>query len=129
MKILKRPSISFVETTWLFYRRVDTPTAGLAFDLDSTDKPILRTEESERSYARAVAGVGTEYLPPVRRTHTNKVRDYGTGVCACGSHVSFGWGDSTCVSCGAEYNSAGQRLAPRHQWGEETGEHPCEVVQ
>jgi hypothetical protein len=30
---------------------------------------------------------------------------------------------NTCISCGADYNSSGQRLAPRHMWGEETGEH------
>lgn len=29
---------------------------------------------------------------------------------------------NACEVCGTEYNSAGQRLAPREQWGEETGE-------
>jgi hypothetical protein len=29
---------------------------------------------------------------------------------------------NTCPDCGADYNSGGQRLAPRSQWGEETGE-------
>lgn len=29
----------------------------------------------------------------------------------------------TCEHCEADYNFAGQRLAPRSQWGEETGEH------
>jgi hypothetical protein len=28
----------------------------------------------------------------------------------------------TCDSCGADYNQSGHRLAPRSQWGEETGE-------
>lgn len=30
---------------------------------------------------------------------------------------------NTCELCGADFNFAGQRLAPREQWGEETGEH------
>lgn len=30
---------------------------------------------------------------------------------------------NTCEHCEADYNFAGQRLAPRSQWGEETGEH------
>ena len=30
---------------------------------------------------------------------------------------------TTCDHCGADYNSSGQLLAPRAQWGEETGEH------
>ena len=34
---------------------------------------------------------------------------------------------NTCRSCGADYNSSGQLLAPRHMWGEETGEHCTEI--
>ena len=30
---------------------------------------------------------------------------------------------TTCDHCGTDYNSSGQRLAPRADWGEETGEH------
>lgn len=43
--------------------------------------------------------------------------------CDCGSLLSWSPGyDETCDKCGTEYNSSGQMLAPRHQWGEETGE-------
>lgn len=47
--------------------------------------------------------------------------------CDCGAVLEV-WragGDVDC-SCGREYNSSGQLLAPREQWGEETGEHPSE---
>ena len=30
---------------------------------------------------------------------------------------------TTCDRCEADYNGSGVRLAPRAQWGEETGEH------
>lgn len=30
---------------------------------------------------------------------------------------------NTCPTCDADFNMNGQRLAPRSQWGEETGEH------
>lgn len=30
---------------------------------------------------------------------------------------------NTCDHCGADYNFNGDMLAPRSQWGEETGEH------
>jgi hypothetical protein len=41
---------------------------------------------------------------------------------ACGREVLLydSWAN-TC-DCGAEYNGFGQRLAPRSQWGDETGE-------
>ena len=43
--------------------------------------------------------------------------------CYCGSSVSLdSWWANTCQNCGTEYNGAGQRLAPRSHWGEETGE-------
>jgi hypothetical protein len=42
--------------------------------------------------------------------------------CDCGDKVWCPEFTQTC-SCGADYNMSGQRLAPRDQWGEETGEH------
>jgi hypothetical protein len=42
----------------------------------------------------------------------------------CGATVTIdnGWANA-CERCGTEYNGAGQMLAPRRFWGEETGEH------
>ena len=44
--------------------------------------------------------------------------------CHCGAILySNGPGrDIECDKCGDNFNSAGQQLAPRSQWGEETGE-------
>jgi hypothetical protein len=41
----------------------------------------------------------------------------------CHTHVALwdSWA-TECHGCGTEYNGSGQRLAPREQWGEETGE-------
>ena len=44
------------------------------------------------------------------------------GKCSCGKRVILANFTNTC-SCGADYNSSGQALACRSQWGEETGEH------
>ena len=41
----------------------------------------------------------------------------------CGSEVVCEDFTNTCDHCGADYNFNGDRLAPRSQWGEETGEH------
>ena len=41
----------------------------------------------------------------------------------CGTWLELGNFTNTCASCGADYNSNGSLLAPRHMWGEETGEH------
>lgn len=40
----------------------------------------------------------------------------------CGEQVYLQDGFSNMCTCGADYNGFGQRLAPRSQWGWETGE-------
>lgn len=40
----------------------------------------------------------------------------------CGVELVCDAFTNTCDHCGADYNFAGQLLAPRSQWGEETGE-------
>lgn len=45
-----------------------------------------------------------------------------TITCACGVRVECRAFTNTCHNCGADYNSCGSRLAPRSQWGEDTGE-------
>ena len=45
------------------------------------------------------------------------------GECNCGTEVTLSAFTNTCRGCGADYNWSDQRLAPRSQWGEETGEH------
>jgi len=46
----------------------------------------------------------------------------------CGEICDCSGFTNTCPSCGADYNWAGQRLAPREQWGEETGESLSDIL-
>lgn len=48
-------------------------------------------------------------------------------TCACGRKVECAGFTNTC-ECGADYNWLGHRLAPRSQWGEETGETAAEIL-
>lgn len=43
-------------------------------------------------------------------------------ICQCGEKVWCDGFTNVCEKCGRDYNWAGQLLAPRCQWGEETGE-------
>lgn len=49
-----------------------------------------------------------------------------TEIICCGVKLIRGSGyfptDYMCPKCGLEYNSSGSKLAPRSQWGEDTGE-------
>ena len=48
--------------------------------------------------------------------------------CDCGEKLECPDFTNTCDKCGADYNSGGQRLAPRAQWGEETGESLADIL-
>jgi hypothetical protein len=48
-------------------------------------------------------------------------------TCACGRELWCEGFTTTCV-CGRDYNWAGQALAPRYCWGEETGETASDIL-
>lgn len=56
-----------------------------------------------------------------------EARKRKTITCHCGNEVYCGGFTNTC-DCGADYNMSGQRLAPRSQWGEETGETADDIL-
>lgn len=50
------------------------------------------------------------------------------GACnACNRPVTLSGFTNTC-ECGLDYNMSGQQLAPREQWGEETGESADDIL-
>lgn len=53
--------------------------------------------------------------------YVSKQSAYVTVKCDCGEELDCHNFTNTCT-CGLDYNSSGQQLAPREQWGEETGE-------
>ena len=49
--------------------------------------------------------------------------------CDCrGATVELAGFTNTCTRCGRDYDSGGSLLAPREQWGEETGESLAEIL-
>ena len=70
----------------------------------------------------------------IRRERVYRPRNYGyygymapVIKCTCGEEVVCGFFTNTC-ECGRDYNAFGQLLAPRSQWGEETGEHLSDIL-
>jgi hypothetical protein len=52
----------------------------------------------------------------------------GSGICACGRKVWLYDTDCNQCECGVEYFSNGDPMAPREQWGEETGETLSDIM-
>ena len=48
--------------------------------------------------------------------------------CDCGEIVFLDGFTNTCI-CGRDFNSFGQLLAPREQWGEDTEECISDIIQ
>ena len=62
------------------------------------------------------------------QTITNEWRTPAVGECnRCGKEVELHGFTNTC-ECGVDYNMSGQELAPRSQWGEETGESVSDIL-
>lgn len=59
---------------------------------------------------------------------TGRKVEAAIGKCRCGSRVELEHFTNSCDGCGTDYNSGGQELCAREQWGEETGEHWSECV-
>lgn len=48
--------------------------------------------------------------------------------CPCGTVVTCTGFTNTCTNCNRDFNTSGQELAPREQWGDETGESVAEIL-
>jgi hypothetical protein len=48
--------------------------------------------------------------------------------CHCGNEVHCESFTNECYKCHRDYSSSGQLLAPRSQWGEETGESAADIL-
>jgi hypothetical protein len=121
MKIIQvRERVETVDFT-LFFESKTTRGFGFAFacEENGTLKPF-ENDAQPKSYERVTSG--DEFKTPVVRIHRHAYTIPAVGLCGCGRKVELEHFTNTC-ECGIDYNFAGQQLAPRSQWGEETGEH------
>lgn len=125
MKIIKQREHVVREVRELCFWHIEFSRgrSGFAFEVDHNDEPILPTETLRASYQDCVDHPERYHVPEIRTRQERHV-EFAEGECdVCQSTVLLqsGW-SNTCEGCGTEYNGGGQRLAPRSQWGEETGE-------
>lgn len=129
MRIVKRAWTE--ETTWRerSFLWNDGTTAGFGFPCNEqgeVDQGELN--EAARANLRSCLDGTYDVIDEGVKVYTQSYRHPSVGKCSCGSTVELGRFTNTCDGCGADYNSAGQRLADRRFWGEETGEQACDVL-
>lgn len=104
---------------------------GFAFDSDEHGTVNIEAlnPDARASWDACIAGRMGDREIVDRGVHTwqQVIWHPAEGRCTCGRLVTLDRGDTSC-ECGRDYNSAGQELAPRSQWGEETGESYADIT-
>lgn len=123
MKIIrKRERKTKIEYNLSFSWKHD-PSSGFSFPCDEKGKLLLPlSKAAEANYNNCINGKYDVINEGIRK-HSWTYTEPSIGLCSCGEEVYLDSFTNTCDKCERDYNIQGQELAPRSQWGEETGEH------
>lgn len=122
MKIIQQRERKHGEEYYLSYIWNDLAGAGFSFDCDKDGNVPAMNPAAQENYDKCVSGEYGVYFEGLMTRHWSYVEP-AIGECYCGAHVTLHGFTNTCDECERDYNMSGQLLAPREQWGEETGEH------
>lgn len=131
MEIIEKAHRVRVTSYGLFFAYDKTYNAGFSFPCDKDGK----VDESQlaplglENYRKCLTGNvnGQAVLPPIVNDYSHSYWACAVGRCRCGQTVQLDGFTNTCA-CGRDYNSNGQLLAPREQWGEDTGETLADIL-
>ena len=128
MKIIQERERVETVSYYLDYVWADSPSSGFCFPCDEEGN-ILTEQMQPAALANLENCRDGSYLVifngvKKRVNHYTKSR---IGLRYCGEEVHLDGFTNTC-DCGADYDSNGNLLAPRSQWGEETGEHISDIL-
>jgi hypothetical protein len=116
-----------------YVRSFDTvghPGCGYAFACDKEGNLLPPScSEAEVNRAKVFAAIGIKYLDRGIQSWSAPWTAPAIGICEkCGHLITLELPiANSCDGCDAEYTMSGQRLAPREQWGEETGESLADI--
>jgi len=129
MKILKESETKTFTEFSLFFVWEDDPNAGFSFPCDE-DGNLLddgMSELGKENFRKCQDGTFDVRSEGIQKRE-DTYQEPAIGECACGEKIVLGSFTNTCERCGRDYNWSGQELAPRCQWGEETGETATDIL-
>jgi hypothetical protein len=127
MEILKPRARGVGRRTSLAFERIGDPGSGYGFDCDAAGVPTFANPSQRDNYNRVKDHPAYRCLGVRVEEWTYAIPAVGRCGCGCGRQVTLDGFTNAC-DCGRDYNMNGQLLAPRDQWGEETGEHPADIA-
>lgn len=124
--IKKSRQVEHVRYSWVFQRVGASRGTGFGFSVDE-DGDLLGMEGAAADNLLYALDHPDEYIDEGIEEYRWVVNEPTIGRCSCGEEVVLDGFTNTC-ECGIDYNWAGQQLAPRYLWGEETGEHWADIA-
>lgn len=118
-KIIRESNREFIEEYSLHFGVNGDVRFGFDCDANGVVDVESLSPESRANYEACVSNPAfTSWVVDFSRTVWNPtvVECCGTTICCDSGH------GNDCFECGAVYNTNGSRMAPRSQWGWETGE-------
>lgn len=109
---------------------------GFSFPVDENDEPCDRfggevNPAALDNWAKCLTGEadGRKVIDLGVQEDSWWVTEPGLIKCGCGELVELNMVmTNTCDECDTDYNSSGQMLAPREQWGWDTGESVSDIL-
>jgi len=124
--ISKRERVEITE-----YTKNWTHPEGYGFSFDCNENGVINEAdmypEGIANLRDCEAGKMEGYTGPRLQKNTRRVTNHAVGGCECGRKLTLASFTNSC-RCGREYNQGGQKLAPRAQWGDDTGESVSEIL-
>ncbi len=104
--------------------------SGAGFAFPCNEDGTLRPQKSESAVDSYFSCVNGEY--DVTRVGVQKRKtswwEPRVGRCHCGEEIELSGFANCCDECGRFYNMSGQELRDPSEWGEDTGEHPADLL-
>jgi len=131
MKIIRQRERKTIVKHLRMFDWEDEAGSGFAFRCDEKGQLQLDVHRGAlANYAACLGGEvnGRKVVDRGVLRHEHSYIEPAVGLCErCGEEVEL-TGFTNCCSCGADYNMSGQLLAPRSQWGWETGESVADIL-
>jgi len=132
MKILRHRQRHEVTEYRLVFEYPGERGAGFSFPCDEIGVVNEATlcEPAQENYRHCKTGVawnGKALTQGRVIKYDGSWTEEAVGLCECGCEVELGQFTNAC-DCGRDYDRGGQLLAPRSQWGEETGESVADIL-
>lgn len=101
---------------------------GKGFDCNENGVPLDQSKAEDVAACEAGEIDGEAVVPGGIQEFMQHWMEPGELSCDCGAYLELDDAMTNTCDCGLEYNGSGQQLAPREQWGYDTGESAADMM-